>query len=158
MLVRLSSNRILNLSDVAEARFTVGRSWPDGGEQLFADVALLSGITSLSACGAEASALLAALRARAEHFAEVGSGRYLNLNAISAANVASSPEPSVHGWWRTSVGRRTEFTVTGEAALVLGKALAGYLGQAFSPYSVTPVSRVNGAAAGDTPDNQRQGS
>jgi hypothetical protein len=142
MLIRLSSKRILNLSEIAEARFTAGESWPDGLAQLFAEVTLLSGTgRGLSTCGSEANALQAALREHPEQFAEVESGHYFNLGGILSANVIATPEPTVHGWWRAAVGREPEFSVTGEAAVGLHKALAAYLGELFDPDASASVSR-----------------
>src|SRR5262249_15996316 len=92
MLVRLSSNRVLNLSDVAEVQFTFDL-------EPFAAVSLLTG-GSLGACGAEAEAIRAALRARSSQFAEIESGRYFNLDGILSADLATTPEVSVRGRWR----------------------------------------------------------
>jgi hypothetical protein len=157
MLIRLSSNRILNLAEVAEVRIISGRSWPGEAAQLFAQVVLLSGTAGrgLSACGAEATALQEALRAHPRQFAEVGSGHYINLDGILSANLTGTPEPSVYGWWRTAVGREPEFTVIGEAAVGLRDALATYLGEPFDPdpFAPTPCGEDTTRDAGENQDH-----
>jgi hypothetical protein len=158
MLIRLSSNRILNLAEVAEVRIISGRSWPGEDAQLFAQVTLLSGSTGrgLSACGTEATALQQALRARPGQFAEVESGHFLNLDGILSANLTGTPEPSVHAWWRTAVGCEPELTVRGKAAVGLRDALATYLGEPFDPDPFAPIPRGEDATR-DAGESQHHG-
>jgi hypothetical protein len=170
MLIRLSSNRILNLAEIAEARFTsapvLGGA---GGVQFVAELTLLTSgtgrhLTTVGAVGSEANALSAALRARPEQFAEVDSGHYFNLRAILSADLTKMPEkppppvaapgrpqelikqlPAVCGWWRCgpraeSVPEAGTFRVTGDAAVRLRDALATYLGAPFDPDPFAPAS------------------
>jgi hypothetical protein len=127
MLIRLSNNRILNLAEVSEVKFTFD-------DELFAAVTLLSGgsgrsSVTIGACGTEAEALRSALRARPEQFAEVESGRYFNLDGILSVDFATMPDVNACGRWRaTCASDANVFTIKATAAVRLREALAARLG------------------------------
>jgi hypothetical protein len=169
MHIRLSSNRILNLADIAEARFILVPAVPSiGTAQLVAELMLLTGgtgrnLATIGAVASEAEALAAALRARPEQFVEVKSGQYFNLHAILSVHLTAMPESdvsvvgaataasknkqvlAVRGSWRwcphsDSAPDAGTFKLTGDAAERLYDALTAHLGEAPDPVRSTTVS------------------